>query len=70
MFYDVNKSKEFERKWTTETEGTKVELVTQYIIVSEQGAALNVETNDFISKWYNVPDSAPHITLLVDGSCK
>ena len=49
----------------TDRRNTEINLTTQYIIIRKQGAAMNVEPNAFISEWYNVPESAPHVTLLV-----
>uniref|UniRef100_A0A3B3BQX6 ribonuclease H n=1 Tax=Oryzias melastigma TaxID=30732 RepID=A0A3B3BQX6_ORYME len=66
MFYDPSCSEIFEEKWDKLTKNKTVELVTNYIIIGQQGAAIGVETNPFISDWYNVPESTPHITLLVN----
>lgn len=66
MFSDSSCSVIFEEKWDYETRNLNVELVTQYIIIGKQGVALSVQPNSFISEWYNVPESAPHITLLVN----
>lgn len=66
MYYDASGSEMFEEKWDEATKDMKVKLDSQYIIVGQQGAALNVQENPFTSEWYNVPESGPHITLLVN----
>ena len=70
MYYDVSKSGEFEEPWDKQTEHKQIHLTTQHIIIGKQGAAMNVEPNAFISEWYNVPESAPHVTLLVNENFK
>lgn len=62
--YDATKSATFEEEWNKLTEGGLIELTSQNIIVGEQGEALHVA---HISKWYNVPESMPHITLLINN---
>lgn len=66
MFYNATKSATFEKEWNELTKGVVVKLKSQYIVVGLQGAALNVEPNEIISKWYKVPESMLHITLLVN----
>lgn len=66
MYYDSSCSEAFEERWDESTKDQSIELITQYIIVGKQGAALNFDPNPFISGWYNVPESVPHITLLVN----
>ncbi|XP_054648258.1 uncharacterized protein LOC129190003 isoform X1 [Dunckerocampus dactyliophorus] len=66
VYFDPSCSKIFEEKWETQTEGLTVSLTTEYIIIGQEGAAFNVESNPFLAQWYNVPNSAPHITLLVN----
>lgn len=66
VYYDSSCSKAFEAEWEASTRGKKVELITEYIIIGNEGAAINVKTNQFLTRWYNVPESAPHITLLVN----
>ena len=62
MFHKVESSKSH----ATNRQNTGINLTTQHIILGKQGAAVNVESNAFISKWYNVPEYAPHVTLLVN----
>nr|XP_054587273.1 uncharacterized protein LOC129152946 [Nothobranchius furzeri] len=66
MTYDPSCSRIFEEKWDKETKDLHVRLVSQYIVIGQQGAAVNVEENPFIEKWHTVPESAPHITLMVN----
>ncbi|XP_013882160.1 uncharacterized protein LOC106530969, partial [Austrofundulus limnaeus] len=66
MYFDPSCSKVFEDKWNHETKDLHVNVTSQNIIIGVQGAAASVETNPFITKWYKVPHSAPHITLMVN----
>jgi hypothetical protein len=46
-----------------------VQIMSQCIIIWIQGAAMNVTDRDgskFVQKWYNVYESVPRITLLVN----
>ena len=66
MFQKVKSSKSH----GTNRQNTEINLTTQYIICGKQGAAMNVEPNAFIFEWYNVPESATHVTLLVNENFK
>lgn len=70
MFYDETKSEIFEEEWDKSTKDIKVDLISQYIVIGQEGAALQVECNPFLTKWYNVPESVPHITLLINENFK
>jgi hypothetical protein len=57
-----------EQKWQEETKGQQIEIVSEYIIIGKQGAALNIPDCEFVEKWFNVTDSVPHIAVYVGKS--
>ncbi|XP_056592765.1 uncharacterized protein LOC130411831 [Triplophysa dalaica] len=66
MIYDPLRRVDIEKKWLQETKDKKVPLISQHIIVGPQGAALQVDRNDFIKEWFQIPNSVPHITLYLE----
>ncbi len=54
-----------EKKWQIETEGPKIEIISQHITIDKQGAALWLPECEFVKKWFNVTDSVPHVSLYL-----
>ncbi len=69
MKYDENKDPELENRWLENTKGLKIPMISQYIVVGLEGAALQVDREKFIDEWFEVPNSVPHITLYVSKNC-
>ncbi len=69
MKYDENKDSELEKRWLRNTKGLKITMMSQYIVVGPEGAALQVDREKFIDEWFEVPNSVPHVTLYVSKNC-
>ncbi len=69
MKYDENKDPELEKRWLANTKGLKMSMMSQYIVVGPEGAALQVDREKFIDEWFEVPNSVPHVTLYVNKNC-
>ncbi len=69
MKYDENKDSELEKRWLENTKGQKIPMMSQYIIVGPEGAALQVDRDKFIDEWFEVPNSVPHVSLYVSKNC-
>ncbi len=39
-------------------------MISQYIVVGPEGAALQVDREKFIDEWFEVPNSVPHVTYM------
>ncbi len=65
MIYDSEKDEKIEQKWQEETKEQQIEIVSQYIIIGKQGAALNIPDCKFVKKWFSVSNSVPHIAKYV-----
>lgn len=57
----------FEGQWQTEVHDKKVDIMSQYIVIGKEGAALQIEHNNFIQRWYNVPSAKPHFINVAKG---
>uniref|UniRef100_A0A4W5Q3E0 ribonuclease H n=1 Tax=Hucho hucho TaxID=62062 RepID=A0A4W5Q3E0_9TELE len=69
MQFDPNQDPVLDKLWAMEANGRKAPITSQIIIIGRQGAAMDVNDRDgseFVNKWFNVSDSVPHITLLVN----
>ncbi len=51
------------------TKGLKIPMMSQYIVVGPEGAALQVDRERLIDEWFEVPNSVPHVTLYVSKNC-
>ncbi len=69
MKYDENKDSELEKRWLENTKGLKITMMSQYIVVGPEGAALQVDREKFIDEWFEVPNSVPHVSLYVSKNC-
>ncbi len=69
MKYDENKDSELEKRWLENTKGLKIPMMSQYIIVGPEGAALQVDRERFIDEWFEIPNSVPHISLYISKNC-
>ncbi len=69
MKYDENKDSELEKRWLENTKGLKITMMSQYIVVRPEGAALQVDREKFIDEWFEVPNSVPHVTLCESKNC-
>ncbi len=69
MKYDENKDSELEKRWLENTKGQKITMMSQYILVGPEGAALQVDREKFIDEGFEVPNSVPHVTLCVSKNC-
>ncbi len=58
------KDPELEKRWLENTKGLKIPMMSQYIIVGPEGAALQVDREKFIDEWFEVPNSVPHVNLI------
>jgi len=65
MRFDPSKNKEIEENWLKETQGQRVSLTSEAIIIGPVGAALSIRPSDFTKTWFKVEDSVPHVTLLI-----
>ncbi len=63
MIYDSEKDEKIEQKWQEETKEQQIEIVSQYIIIGKQGAALNIPDCEFVKKCFSVTDSVPYIPV-------
>ncbi len=70
MIYDSEKYEKIEQKWQEETKEQLIEMVSQYIIIGKQGAALNIPDCEFVKKWFSLTDSVPHIAVYVGKHCE
>ncbi len=52
MIYDSEKDEKIEQKWQEETKEQQIEIVSQYIIIGKQGAALNIPDCEFVKKMF------------------
>lgn len=55
-----------DEKRLRETEGKKVSIMSQYIVIGTEGAALQIDDNAFTQDWYDVLNTSPHVTILVN----
>ncbi len=69
MKYDENKDSELEKRWLENTKGQKITMMSQYIVVRPEGAALQVDREKIIDEGFEVPNSVPHVTLCVSKNC-
>ncbi len=44
-------------------------MISQYIVVGPEGAALQVDREKFIDEWFEVPNSVLHVSLYVSKNC-
>ncbi len=50
MIYDPERDEKMEKKSQEETEGQKIEIISQHIIIGKQGAALSIPECEFVKK--------------------
>ncbi len=48
MIYDLERDVKMEKKWQEETEGQKMEIISQHIIIGKQRAALSIPECEFV----------------------
>ena len=70
MIYDPLRNPRLENDWLEKTRGQRVYLNSNYIIVGQEGAALQIEECDFTKTWFRVDDSIPHLTLYLNEGCQ
>ncbi len=57
--------KKWKRNGRKKLKDKKIEIISQYIIIGKQGAALRLPECEFVKKWFNVTDSVLHVSLYV-----
>ncbi len=50
IIYDLERDADMEKKLQEETEGQKIEIISQHITIGKQGAALSIPECEFVEK--------------------
>ncbi|XP_048019955.1 uncharacterized protein LOC125251062 [Megalobrama amblycephala] len=70
MRYDPTRDPELEKQWLEQTKELEIPLNSEYLVVGPKGAALQIEENRFIQKWFRIDNSTPHVTLYISEGCR
>ncbi|KAK3506562.1 hypothetical protein QTP70_009479 [Hemibagrus guttatus] len=66
MMYDEEaQNEEYEAMWDEHVARTQYSLKTIDLIVGPQGAAAVVQLPKQLEQWYQIPEAAPHVSLLI-----
>ncbi|KAK3506688.1 hypothetical protein QTP70_014910, partial [Hemibagrus guttatus] len=65
MMYDEGQNEEYEAVWDEHVARTHKSLKTIDFVVGPQGAAAAVQLPKQLEQWYEIPDAAPHVSLLI-----
>ncbi|XP_029700614.1 uncharacterized protein [Takifugu rubripes] len=66
MMYDENQTHEdYEQSWDEAINNKATVIQYEDIIIGPQGVAAVVKLQDDVKDWFQVPNSTPHVTLLI-----
>lgn len=65
MYDESQTHEDFEQGWDETVDNKTTVIQYEDIIVGPQGAAAVVKLQDDVKEWFQVPNSTPHVTLLI-----
>ncbi|XP_078057621.1 uncharacterized protein LOC144482328 isoform X1 [Mustelus asterias] len=65
MIFDKIQQSEIQEKWNKEA-GQEQEINSDSILIGPEGTALTIRKNEWVRKWFSVPETEPHVTLKVN----
>ncbi|KAK3545974.1 hypothetical protein QTP70_017697, partial [Hemibagrus guttatus] len=65
MYDEEGQNEEYEAMWDEHVARTQYSLKTINLIVGPQGAAAAVQLPKQLEQWYQIPEAAPHVSLLI-----
>ncbi|KAK3522532.1 hypothetical protein QTP86_021140, partial [Hemibagrus guttatus] len=65
MYDEEGQNVEYEALWDKHVARTQYSLKTIDFIVGPQGAAAAVQLPKQLEQWYQIPEAAPHVSLLI-----
>ncbi|KAK3520994.1 hypothetical protein QTP86_016879, partial [Hemibagrus guttatus] len=70
MYDEEGQNEEYEAMWVEHVARTQYTLKTIDLIVGPQGAAATVQLPKQLEQWYQIPDAAPHVSLMIGQACE
>lgn len=59
MRFNESQDPKLEEQLQKATKGKEVGVISEYIIIGKEGAAIQVKDTDFIPDWYDIPGAKP-----------